>query len=373
MPGIDERTLLRLVHDGCDSEMVRYRLRYAEGDSVLKYLRPLVGLERAHARYLPTQKSGRWSTKEPPWPNFSNDCINPTCELQGTDHRVGAAKMCWSLRDIVVPDPGYMFIHFDYEAIEAKLAAGYSGDEEDLDLFARGADIHTWTLCSMFGLPKPKNVMNPYKAPEDADWRAATGLQVKDTWQRTGAKTCRFSLAYGSDERAIFQAKSIDQLAREAGLDRKGIEDMARRYLDSKPKLTAWKRRMWRHIIDKQEVRTPLGRRKRLFVSAEERAQFLKTGRATVSCREGTNHMAQAQVAGMLNRTIIAIKARWPESRLAMNLHDGFVGVFPETTKVWPDIRELVERDWELFDGVKIKSTAEFEIVYSDGRHEALR
>lgn len=372
MPGIDERTLLRLIHDGCDSEMVRFRLRYAEADSTIKYLRPLIGLERCYPRFLPTQKSGRWSTKEPPLTNFSSDCINPECKQAGTNHR-NTTKDCWSLRDVVVPDEGQFFIHWDWNAIEARLAAAYSGDEEDIELFEKDADIHTVTYTKMAGLPPPPNVMDPYRDPVCAEWRRQTGMLTKDCWQRQGGKTNRYALAYASDERGIHQARGIDDLARQAGLDRKGVEAMAKAYLTSKPKLLAWKRRVWKQIIDTQEVRTPLGRRKRLFVTADERAQYLKTGRATESCRQGLNHMAQAQVAGQMNRVIIDIKKHYPESRLAYQAHDGLTMVFPESSKPWPAIKPLVERRWQITEEHAITSVAEWEIIYSDGSREGLR
>ena len=197
-------------------------------------------------------------------------------------------------------------------------------------------------------------------------------MQVKGCWQRQAAKTARYSLAYGTDERAIHQAKDIDLLARMAKLDRKGIEAMAKAYLKSKPKLVAWKYRVWEQIMDTQEVRTPLGRRKRLFVTEEERLAFRRTRKATESCRQGLNHLAQGQVAGMMNRTIIAIKARWPESRLAFQAHDGLTMVFPEATEAWPEVRGLVEREWVAGEGRTVISTAEYEKIYSDGTKEHL-
>src|SRR3990167_2115390 len=201
MPGIDEKTLLRLKADGWVSDMLDYRLVYSSLDSVIKYVAPLLGLDRIHPRYLPTQKSGRWSTKEPPLPNFSDDCINPQCARRTIEEHRAGSQGCWSLRDVVVPEPGFWFLKWDWQAIEAKLAAAYSGDDEDLDLFAQNADIHTVTYCKMYGYPIPPNVMDPYRSPECAGWRERTGLLVKDTWQRTAAKTSRYSLAYGTDER----------------------------------------------------------------------------------------------------------------------------------------------------------------------------
>lgn len=371
MPGVSEKELTKLAHEGWDSEIIRLRLQFAEADSVIKYVKPLVGVQRAHPRYLPTQKSGRWSTKNPPLPNFSANCINPQCPVQ-EEHRA-VREGCWSLRDVVRPDPGTYFIHWDWSAIEAKLAAAYSGDDEDLDLFARDADIHTVTYCKMYGYTLPPNIMDPHKSPECAEWRATMKWAGKDGWTRSSAKCCRYSLAYGADERAIHQAKDVDKLARLAGLDKKGIEAMAKAYLDSKPNLTAWKRRVWDGILRTQEVRTPLGRRKRLFITEEEREQYRRTGRATASCKEGLNHLAQGQVADMMNLTIIAIKKRWPECRLAFQAHDGHTSVWPEGVNPWPELREIVERTWQVGEGRTITSTADFERINANGTHEELK
>lgn len=367
---VGEKELLKLKHEGWSSEMIEYRLRYAALDSVMKYLNPLVGLERVHCQYLPTQKSGRWSTTNPPLPNFSANCINPRCSRVGVEHRAGGE--CWSLRDVIVPDPGFWFLKWDWSAIEAKLAAAYSGDDEDLDLFARNADIHVATLCRMWKYPLPSDLMDPHRNPECAEWRKIMDWAGKDDWRRVGAKTSRYSLAYGADERAIHQAKDIDKLAQQAGLDKAGIEAMAKAYLDSKPKLKVWKRTVWDQIMATHEVRTPLGRRKRLFVTSEEYTNYKKTGRAGSACKEGLNHLAQGQVAGMMNRTIIAIKKRWPCSRLAFQAHDGHLSVWPDSVNPWPEIREVVERTWDCGNGRTIKSTADWQRVNSDGSHEEL-
>lgn len=371
MAGISEKELRALLDAGHDSEMIRLRLAYSEVDSTLRYLRPLVGKNRVHPRYLPTQKSGRWSITGPPLANFSARCIAPECTKEG-EHRV-VTEACWSLRELIVPEPGHWFLKWDWSAIEAKLAAAYSGDDEDLDLFARDADIHTVTLCKMYGMPIPEDVVNPYKAGNCEEWRRVTGLYNKDCWQRTGAKTSRFSLAYGVDERAIHEAKDVDLLAKEAGLDRAGIEAMAKAYLDSKPKLKAWKRQVWGEIIKTSEVRTPLGRRKRLFISAQERERWMKWGRPGDACKEGLNHLAQGQVADMMNLTIIAIKRRWPQSRFGFQAHDGHLSVWPNEINPWPEIREIVERVWDVGNGRSIKSTAEWAYVRDDGSHGELK
>ena len=150
MAGVTEKELKALVDAGVTSPMVGFRQRFSDADSVLRYLKPLGGLGEVHPHYLPTQKSGRWSTTNPPLPNFSVECIGPTCGSRGW-HVARSTRECWSLRDLVVPRPNEWFLKFDWDAIEAKIAAAESGDEEDLELFDSGADIHVVTMCKMFG------------------------------------------------------------------------------------------------------------------------------------------------------------------------------------------------------------------------------
>lgn len=371
MHTVSERELLRLKYEGCESLLIDFRLRHEELGTTVKVLTPLLGRSRVHPHYLPTQASGRWSITKPNLPGFSDACINPECIRTGGTHSAG--KGCWSTRDVIVPDPGWYFLKFDWQAIEAKLAAGYSEDDEDLDLFARDADIHTVTYCKMYGLPLPPNVMDPYGDPECAFWRAETGLHDKGVWERHAAKTTRYSLAYGADQRAIHASADGAALRLELGWTKKQLEEAAKAYLDSKPKLVSWKYRIWDQVFKTGEVRTPLGRRKRVWMGTEEAIQWQKTRRATHTQKQALNHLAQGMVAGMMNRTIIAIKRRWKHSRLCYQAHDGLLCTFPEIVNPWPEIREIVEKDWDLGNGRVIRSTADWGRIRDDGSHEEVQ
>jgi hypothetical protein len=370
MPGISEKELLALQAEGWDSEMIRYRLGYAAAESVLKYLRPLIGLDRVHCHYLPTQKSGRWSTTNPPLANFSPGCISPAC-LREEWHVARSTAACWSLRDLVVPDPGSWFLKFDFNAIEAKLAAAFSDDEEDLALFAMDADIHTITMCRMFGFPEPPDIMDPHRAESCRQWRADLRWDGKDDWRRVGSKTCRFSLAYAIGASGIHEAKDAQELARLAGVDRKGLEAIAQKYLDSKPGLVAWKYRTFTQIMKTSEVRTFLGRRKRLFVSEEECQRWLAYRRPGDACKQGLNHLCQASVADIMNLTITAIKRCWPSSRFGYQSHDGLLTCWPNSVDPFPAIKEVVEKVWKI-NGHDVKLTATWGAIYDDGTKKEL-
>ncbi len=366
MPGVKEKELLKLQQEGWDSDLIRLRLAHTSAESVLKYLRPIVGRSRVHPHMLPTQKSGRWSTTDPPLVNWSVQCISPGCAAAGW-HVAKSTPVCWSLRDIVVPDPGTYFLKWDLDAIEAKLAAAYSGDERDLELFREGFDIHTITCCDMFGLPAPPDLRDPHNAAASQLWRDTVLWGGKDDWRRVGAKTCRYALTYAEDERSIHLARDVEKMAP----TKKEREEIALRYLASKPKLRALKKRIWKQVIDTGETRTALGRRRRFFVNTEEREEWYQWERPGHACKEGFNHIFQGQVADMMNLTLIAVKRQWPEARLAYQSHDGAQWVFPDSVKCFPFIRRIVEREWEVA-GAKVVSTAGWSVIHDNGQKEEL-
>ena len=369
MPGVSEKELGALREEW-ESPMIDYRLRYAEADSVLRYLRPLVGLESVHPHFLPTQKSGRWSTTGPPLPNFSVACISPTC-MREVWH-VGRSSMdCWSLRDLVIPRKGEWFLKYDWNAIEPRIVAAESGDEEDLELFAQDADIHTIRMCRMFGFPMPPDVINPHQAESCKEWRANLHWDGKDDWRRVAGKVCGLGLSYAIGASAIHEARDVDELARVAKLDKRGLEAMAQRYLDSKPRLVSWKYQVWSQLYKSSEVRTFLGRRKRLFISEEEKRRWFTFRRPGDAGKEGLNHLAQGSVADIMNLTINAIKRLWPQSRFGYQSHDGLLTVWPIHLNPWPAIREVVERTWTI-NKYSVKLTATWHRVNDDGTHEDL-
>ena len=359
---VDEKTLNQLKQQGLASDMADLRLKYMATSSILKYLKPLVGQSRIHPHVLPTQKSLRWSTKNPPLANFSANCINPSCVHRDRKHR-NRLPECWSLRDIVTPDPGHYFLKWDLDAIEAKLAAAYSHDTEDLEFFRQGYDIHTKTCCDALGLPLPQDMRDPHTSLVDQAWREYLHWGGKEDWRRGACKAGRYAATYGTDEKAILQAKDVDML----GLTREELLAISRKLLALKPQLVAFKKRVWDHIMATHEVRHPLGGRKRLFISPEEYSLYRRSGRATPSCREGLNHLFQGWVAVAMNLMIIETKRRFPYMVFGINTHDGALWSVPQDKKPYPDIKEVVEQEWDIW-GETITSTATWSAVGPEGK-----
>jgi DNA polymerase-1 len=55
-----------------------------------------------------------------------------------------------TVRDLFVPDPGYVLASCDYSQMELRVAASLAGDEKMLQAFADDVDFHTWTAAQIF-------------------------------------------------------------------------------------------------------------------------------------------------------------------------------------------------------------------------------
>jgi len=79
------------------------------------------------------------------------------------------------VRTAFVADKGRKLVSADYSQFELRLAAAMSGDKEQVDMFNRGADIHTMTAAEIYG-----------REPEDVTKQ-----------MRSAAKAVNFGIIYG--------------------------------------------------------------------------------------------------------------------------------------------------------------------------------
>lgn len=82
----------------------------------------------------------------------------------------------FSLRKAIVAPPGCLLIAADYEALEMMVLAAAACEEEMLDIFRRGWDIHMGNASMVFGYPyedikeakKVQGLVKDHKLPDDA-------------------------------------------------------------------------------------------------------------------------------------------------------------------------------------------------------------
>lgn len=357
--------LKRLEKKGYDSEFLRTRVEYNEQNQVLtqyiphyvactkckrmpiehllskklrhKYKQP----ERVYPNLLPTQASGRWSVTDPPK-------VTEPHPFQ---------------EDVILPDPGTAWICWDLDAIEGKLVACWSDDEEDLEAYGNEYDIHTLTSCRMLGDPLPTDLRNPHTSLEDVEWRKARNWQGKND-KRRGLAKVRYCIFYGRDHTAAEDSAYAKEWVKQGG-DRREFVEAARLFLQSKPNLVACKKKHWDAAGKTCEARTIFGRRRRLFGKLWDRQ------------KEGWNHEVQGTVADMVNISIIELDAL------------GYPLVYPshDAAKQVVQLRDLdrvrkpltllqfqnaIVKEYTI-NNHTIRTTASGEIKYPDGSKEEIK
>lgn len=348
---VEADTLETLRRKGVESDLLDARLAWTELEGIRRYIADMVERPRIYPLMLPTaQAGGRWSTTNPPLTNWPRHDVS-VCGLPHGDSNQWCPR---DVRNVLVPDPGTYWLKFDWSAVEARLAATYCQDTEDLRAFRDGLDIHTLTACRMFGLELPPvQTGDLHTAPEVGAWRARYGWGGSDDSRRHMAKTARYALLYAEDHRGILNAKGVEKL----GYTRRELEDFGRAYLRAKPSFVAAKSKAQQECARTGMARTGFGRLRRLSGDLRTRA------------KEGFSHMISGTVSDMMNLTLIGIHAQIPACHLVVNRHDGAEIAFPDemdVSETFGSLQSLVERMW-AFWGHSFTCPASWAIVYPDG------
>lgn len=258
-----------------------------------------------------------------------------------------SSQVAWGM---IQPDPGTEWVHFDLDALHARIAAAYTGDQEDLDWFARGVDIHTLTCCRMFGVSVPPiETKALHEAQECEGWRQSwsppwTG--EKDRRRRL-AKVMRYALLLGINEMAVLESHEVEEL----GLSREEALRFARLYLRAKPALVAGKQRIFREVAQAGSARSFMGRLRRLYGDAKQRG------------KDGWSHILQGGEQDIMDQIKLDWWREFPESVLHLDSHDGLtVGMPGEMAPRLPRLRAIVERTWAI-NGQSVFIPASWEII----------
>ena len=318
--------LIALKRKGRQSGVLDARLAFTDAESIRRYVAPLERRARVYPNHLPTQASGRWSTTDPPLVNFT----------KRTEYGPNG------IRDIVVPDPGTIWVGWDWDGIEAVLAAILSGEESDLVHIRARHDLHTITGCHIFKLPLPPVLTKAgIYGRAGETWRRDTGWSATD-WRRDAAKTARYALGYSLEASAILEARgAMDIVAAIATATGQSTKQATQRliaigsdYLHSRPRLVAWKARVMTQCAETGVSRTFLGRIRRLYGDRRDKM------------KQGLNHQAQGAVADMMNLTILAVLGAYPDATLVVNRHDGCEIAVPAGLDI--DLVPFIERTWDV-------------------------
>lgn len=286
-------------------ELAALRVQYSEDSKLLTgSVQQLVGVSRIYPTHLPTQKSARWSTLNPPITNWPRACINPHCPRE--EHEW--TGQCWSIRDVLQCDSDEVLVTWDHDNIEGRIHDLIVNDEAALQAHTEGYDLHTLTCCDIFGYDYPSDKKNPHTSEEDTEWRSRYNWQGKDTKQRVLAKNFNHGSKYTESYKFVHKIQGIETY----GVSYSSLEQLAKRYIQAKQQAWNTKLDIMQRIRRERISRSLYGFRRVFFDSSAE------TG------REGFSHMISATVSDYNNMTLQLLEKEYGEyGRLLHNAHDG--------------------------------------------------
>jgi DNA polymerase-1 len=205
------------------------------------------------------------------------------------------------IREGFIPEDGWLMMSADYSQIELRLAAHLSGDENMLETFRKGIDIHARTASSVFGVP----------------------LESISPDMRRQAKIINFATIYGA---------SAFGLSQQADISVKEAAEFIGRYFEAYPRFRKYVEETIAFARERGYVQTLLGRRRPVPEIASAN-RFMREGAERVA----VNTPLQGTAADLIKRAMIDIhgeigKKRY-RSRMLIQVHDELVFEVPPEEK----------------------------------------
>ena len=217
------------------------------------------------------------------------------------------------IRRAFIADEGCLFFSADYSQIELRLIADMSGDENMIEAFSSGADIHRATAAKIYRIP----------------------IEMVTDEQRRYAKTANFGIIYGISAFGLSERLSIPRA------DAKRLIDG---YFESYPQMRKYMDENLEQVRKDGFVSTIKGRR-RYLPDINSRNAVVR-GYAE---RNAVNAPIQGSAADIIKVAMINIARDFEEERLKskmiMSVHDELVfNVYPDELE---KVETIVKRDME--------------------------
>lgn len=263
-------------------------------------------------------------------------------QTSGRESVVGPAmqQLKGELELIVTPDPGTVWLGWDWSNIETWLLGALAGDPLILEAKRQGWDTHTLNYCDITDTTYPTErtkKLHECECPECIAWRAQMKWQGEDDIRRTFAKRYVYRVHYrGKPEHAgdIPGAKAL-------GFNEKKLVRASEAYLSKHHWIPEWWKKIECEVDRYGVVYTFMGRPRRL-TSPYRNARY----------REACNHPMQGGVADIYNTTRLMIHELCPWLEFVYGKHDAQWWQCPEdrVEEAWSIIKPLVEREFVIND-----------------------
>ena len=306
--------------------------QYATGEEVLSYLvnehqivkdilewRQMVKLQSTYIDALPNQvdaKTGRVHTDYMQTVAATGRLSSNNPNLQNIPIRTERGRLI--RKAFIARDENYTLLSADYSQIELRIIAALSGEENMIESFRKGEDIHKSTASKVFNVP----------------------LEEVTREQRSHAKTVNFGIIYGV---------SAFGLSNQTNLSRAESKELIDAYYESYPRLKAYMNEQVEIARDLGYVQTVLGRRRYLKDINSQNAMV--RGGAE---RNAVNAPIQGSAADIIKIAMINIHKKLTEdnwkSKMLLQVHDELVFDVhnSELEKIKPMIKHEMENAFIL-------------------------
>ncbi|AMQ01146.1 DNA polymerase I [Pedobacter cryoconitis] len=193
----------------------------------------------------------------------------------------------------IARDTDHVLLSADYSQIELRIIADISKEENMLDAFSKGIDIHTATAAKVYGIT----------------------IEEVDSTQRRNAKAVNFGIIYG---------QSAFGLSQNLGIPRKEAAEMIEQYFAQYPGIKRYMTDTMNFARENGFVETMMGRRRYL--------RDINSANQTVrgfAERNAINAPIQGSAADMIKIAMIHIhqdiKDQKLQSKMTMQVHDELV------------------------------------------------
>lgn len=207
------------------------------------------------------------------------------------------------VRKAFIPrDENHVLLSADYSQIELRLIAEISKDENMMEAFDKGLDIHTATAAKVYGIP----------------------LEEVTSTQRRNAKAVNFGIIYG---------QSAFGLSQNLGIPRKEAAEIIENYFNTYPNIKKYMNDTMNFARENGYVETIMGRRRYL--------RDINSANQTVrgfAERNAINAPIQGSAADMIKIAMIRIhqdiKDHNLDSKMTMQVHDELVFDVPKSETI---------------------------------------
>ncbi|MFT5958333.1 MAG: DNA polymerase-1 [Polaribacter sp.] len=281
--------------------------QYATGEDILSFLakdheiikdiqdyRQYKKLQSTYVDALPNEvnpKTGRIHTQYMQAVAATGRLSSNNPNLQNIPIRTERGK---EVRKSFIPrDENYVLLAADYSQIELRIIAALSEEENMMEAFKNGEDIHASTAAKVFNVP----------------------LEEVTREQRSNAKTVNFGIVYGV---------SAFGLSNQTNLSRSEAKELIDTYYETYPKLKAYMSAQVDFAREHGYVETVLNRR-RYLKDINSRNSMVRSGAE----RNAVNAPIQGSAADIIKLAMIHIHNRFEKegfkSKMLLQVHDELV------------------------------------------------